>query len=213
MQEFEDLIGIHRDSQNITISSVLGLIEEWTDDEGKEIIRMIKQRNYYKRILTIHSHHLQEEGKMSLLGRFRRVYSNREFQDKFQERIRVDFANYLNLIKTPRVSLLATDRTDKTLLFLSEKKSIICDCPEPIYGSSEQLRFIPEPKRLQKNYFIRLDIGVRVSEVWNQVYFKLMDIASKGRVFCHPEIRDTLMAALGPEGIEDSLKQVIKDFE
>jgi hypothetical protein len=55
-------------------------------------------------------------------------------------------------------------------------------------------------------------VGKRVSEVWHATYFKLMNIASKGRVFCHPDIRDTLMVALGPNGINECLSQMIKEY-
>jgi len=39
-----------------------------------------------------------------------------------------------------------------------------------------------------------------------------MNIASKGRVYCHPEIRDSLMAALGPEGIKNCVDKVVSRF-
>ena len=56
----------------------------------------------------------------------------------------------------------------------------------------------------------RVSVGDRVSEVWQQVFFKLMEIASKGRVYCHPDVRDTVMAALGPEGVGAALGETIK---
>jgi hypothetical protein len=192
---------------------MLNLIEKWADEEGKKFIELIKYRNYYKRILTIHSYPSPEEGKKSLLERFKNVYKETGFQDKLQEKIKEKFENYLYSTEFLRVSLLAPDKTDKTVEILSTPKKIICDCPEPNYGTSENLRFVPEPQRLQRNYFTRATIGERVSEVWNQVYFRLMNIASKGRVFCHPDIRDTLMAAIGPEGIRECLESVIKDYE
>jgi hypothetical protein len=60
----------------------------------------------------------------------------------------------------------------------------------------QKLRFALEPKRLMQNYSSRVELGEHVSEVWQQVYFRLMDIASKGRIYCHPEVRDAIMAAL-----------------
>ncbi len=75
------------------------------------------------------------------------------------------------------------------------------------------LRFIPEPQRLQKNFKARLNASERVSEVWQQVHFNLMNIASKGRVFCHPDIRDGVMAALGPDVINDAVDVVMHKVE
>jgi hypothetical protein len=65
---------------------------------------------------------------------------------------------------------------------------------------------------LQQNYLTRIDVGDRVSEVWQQVFFKLMAIASKGRVFCHPGVRATVMAALGPDAIGNNVRTVVKEF-
>ncbi len=96
---------------------------------------------------------------------------------------------------------------------LQKPDRILCDCPNPPYGTKEKLRFLPEPERLQRNYLTRVEVGERVSEVWQQVYFKLMGIASKGRVYCDPLIRDTLMAALGPEAIRDTLREVVEEVE
>ena len=109
------------------------------------------------------------------------------------------------------MSKLSPEKTNKTIEMLTTPKKIICDCPSPNYGTSDKLRFISEPQRLQQNYFTRGTTGERVSEVWNEIYFKLMNIASKGRVFCHPDIRDTLMAALGPTGINDCLIKMIEE--
>jgi HD superfamily phosphohydrolase len=213
IKELEELIGVAKEPHSVIVDDMLNLIEKWADEEGKKFIELIKYRNYYKRILTIHSYPSPEEGKKSLLERFKNVYKETGFQDKLQEKIKEKFENYLYSTEFLRVSLLAPDKTDKTVEILSTPKKIICDCPEPNYGTSENLRFVPEPQRLQRNYFTRATIGERVSEVWNQVYFRLMNIASKGRVFCHPDIRDTLMAAIGPEGIRECLESVIKDYE
>lgn len=208
-KELKGLLGVTEYPRNITVDDILDLIEKRTDDEGKVIIKLIKHRNYYKRILTIHSYPPSPgKGKESPLDRFRGVYKKPHFQESLQQEITEVFKNQLS-VKDPKVSLLAPEKTNKTIEILSTPKKIICDCPTPIYGTSEMLRFIPEPQRLQRNYLTRADAGERVSEVWDEVYFRLMNIVSKGRVFCHPDIRDTLMAAIGPDDIKRCLKKVI----
>jgi hypothetical protein len=67
-------------------------------------------------------------------------------------------------------------------------------------------RFIPEPQRLQHTYAVRKEVGNKVSEVWEKEYFTLMEIASKGRIYCHPEIRNNIMAALSPNLIQEALE-------
>jgi len=38
-----------------------------------------------------------------------------------------------------------------------------------------------------------------------------MNITAKGRVYCHPSIRDNLMAVLGPEDIRKIIFKVIEN--
>ena len=42
-----------------------------------------------------------------------------------------------------------------------------------------------------------------------QVYGLLINIVSKGRIFCHPEIRDTLMQVLTLKDIENCIKDAM----
>lgn len=211
-KDFETLLGVSKEAKNVTINDILKLIEKWTDKEGKEIVNMIKQRNYYKRILTIHNYSLPEpeKGNKSFLEKFRGVYKNTGFQEKLQNKIKVRFENQLSGSQ-PKVSLLSPENTNRTVEMLNTPQKIICDYPSPNYGTIDKLKFISEPQRLQQNYFTRGTAGERVSGVWNEIYFKLMNIASKGRVFCHPDIRDTLMAALGPTGINECLQETIEE--
>lgn len=211
---FDELLGVSNKPRNITTDAVLELIRKWTDDQGKKLIDMIKCRNYYKRVLTIHSYPAPQQGQRSFLERFRESYRTKStFEEDLREEVSRAFSDYLTHTQAPKVSLLAPAKIDTTTDLLNKPCTIICDCLEPIYGTSDaekdMLRFIPEPERLRKNYLLRAEAGERVSQVWNQVHFKLMDIASKGRVFCHPEIRDTLMAALGPDGIKNCLERII----
>lgn len=36
-----------------------------------------------------------------------------------------------------------------------------------------------------------------------------MNIVAKGRIFCHPDIRNTLLAALGPRGLMECLEKTV----
>lgn len=215
IREFDFLLGINGDPKRVTIENVLKLIKKWTNEEGKEMIDMIINRNYFKRTLTIHSYkqNSEEEGKPAFIDTFRRVHLRSDFSKKLQKNILYTFNEFLDhLDPEAKVSLMAPERINSVSEILSLPNKILCDCPEPEVGTVEKLRFIPEPQRIQKNYFIRTDIGERVSEVWQQVYFKLINIASKGRIFCHPDIRDTLMAVLGPKVIKECLENTIKEF-
>ena len=207
----EELLGISSEPRVLTTNDILNLIEEWTDDVGKELVRNIKARNYYKRLVTIYRESAPDaSGQRPFLDRFREACSKPEFNDAVQKRIRKLLNTHLGQIEGPAASALAPARRDESLALLEEPGKILCDCPEAPYGSNEKLRFIPEPHRLQHNYLSRVEVGERVSEVWEQVFFRLMNIAAKGRVFCDPRVRDTLMAALGPDSIRNCVQETVE---
>jgi len=195
----------------VTNEMVLDLIAEWTNASGKGLVAMIKARNYYKRILTIHNYG-EEEGRPSLLEQFRENHRKPGFAARLQELIRKHLEEYLSGTSGPASSALGPEIRSEVLELLGQPGKILCDCPNPQYGSRQKLRFIPAPQRLRQNYLPRIDVGDRVSEVWQQVFFKLMGIASKGRVFCDPRVRGTIMAALGPDCILRSVRAVVREF-
>jgi HD superfamily phosphohydrolase/serine/threonine protein kinase len=212
VRSLEEFLGVSGDPQTVTNLDILKFIGKLTDDGGRRLVDMIRKREYYKRILTVHSEFSQEEGRKSLLDQFRATANQDGFGVELQKRVRTKLEQHLSQVSGPQASSLAPERRNKALEMLAEPAMILCDCPKPPYGSREKLRFIPEPSRVLRNYMSRASVAERVSEVWQQVFFKLMEIASKGRVYCHPEIRDTLMAALGPDGVQGALSDTIKMY-
>jgi hypothetical protein len=207
----ERLLGVASMPRPITAIDVLDLVGSCSDDLGKELIEGIKARNYYKRLITIHSE-LIESGRQSFVDQFREKSAKAGFNGALQVKIREKLSSHLAQVEGPAASSLAPARANEVLEILDKPGMILCDCPSPPYGSNEMLRFIPEPKKLQRNYFSRVEVGERASEVWQQVFFRLMNIAAKGRVFCDPRVRDTLMAALGPEPIRGIVKELVDKF-
>jgi HD superfamily phosphohydrolase/tRNA A-37 threonylcarbamoyl transferase component Bud32 len=202
------LIGVGADCQSTSPDQVLDLIAEWTDESGKEIIGLLRQRRFYKRVLTIHYERLPGETAESTWEKLRRVDRN-TLQRSLRDAIIEEYAKFVAAGDFSRTSLLAQERTDATMATLQKDNSILVDIPNPSYGAEDSLKVIPEPERLQKNYETRIKTGERISEVWGQVHYGLMRIAAKSRVYCHPDARDTLMAALKPENIKTLLDGLI----
>jgi len=48
--------------------------------------------------------------------------------------------------------------------------------------------------------------------MWGEIYFELMNIATKARVFCHPSIRNILMVTIGLEGLKLAVKRTVESF-
>lgn len=215
-KSLDNAIGYNDMPAKIGINEMLDIIEIGAGEDGKNLIQMIKQRKYYKRIITIHenSSEFDESGKKSFLQQFRDQHDRAGFQETLQEKFRIALIDFLDLTdKDSKMSLLTPQRTQMVIDMLGKKGTILCDAPSPSYGTDDQrLSIMPEPERLHKNYFSRVDAGIRVSEVWNQVYFKLMNIAAKGRVFCHPDVRDTIMAALGINQVMNLVKNALNEY-
>lgn len=134
---------------------------------------------------TIHSAP-GNEGKEDLLQRFRTALQQPDFDSRLQTALRERFDEYLVGVAGPQPSALAPEKRDAIQDELLKPGRILCDCPSPRTGSTERFRLAMEPKRRLQNYANRAEIAERVSEVWEQVNYRLMAIASKGRVYCHP---------------------------
>ncbi len=108
-------------------------------------------------------------------------------------------------------SSLIPDKVDDTVKILGQPNAILVDVPRPSAGSDKLLRVMPEPYRSQRSYSDRYATRDRIAGVWQQVHSPLIRLAAKGRIFCHPDIRDTLMAVLSYDTIDSILqKQVDK---
>jgi HD superfamily phosphohydrolase/tRNA A-37 threonylcarbamoyl transferase component Bud32 len=208
--ELKKIIGAEKIVKPINLDQILELINQFTDDGSKELIELIQARSYYKRIFTIHYNPSDNGAPNSLLNKFRNAIKKADFNKKLQEKILKEYLDFLSHTHYDKVSLLSPEVTDITIERLKLPNQILCDAPEPSYGTEKNiLRFIPEPHRLQRDYKTRKEAGNRVSEVWKQVYNRLMNITAKGRVYCHPEIRDNLMAALGPDDIRKIINKIV----
>jgi len=143
-----------------------------------DIINMIIKRQYYKRIVTIHDDQEPPAGRRSFIQKFRVAHKKAGFNEALRNKIMDYFIDYTRNHVTDN-SYFRMDDKDKIIQLLSKPYSILSDCPDPSYGGTELLNIIPEPQRLYKNYFSRVHTGETASIVWNNIYFKLMNIAAK----------------------------------
>ena len=209
--ELRILIGVENSPRRVDIFEVLGLIKKWAQNEGVDIINMIIKRQYYKRIATIHDDQEPPAGRRSFIQEFRVAHKKAGFNEALRNKIMDSFIDYTRNRVTDN-SYFQMDDKDKIIQLLSKPYSILSDCPDPSYGGTELLNIIPEPQRLYKNYFSRVHTGETASTVWNNIYFKLMNIAAKARVFCHPDIRNSLMATIGLDGLKLAVKEAVRPF-
>ena len=208
--ELEKFLGAHDKPAEVTIDLMLKFLAERTDLTGKELLEMIKARNYYKRLIVFHS----SAGLLTdaEYEKIQKLNNLTDFQNQLQLKIKEKYALKLNSSSLPNVSLLAPQVSSRVLAELVKPRRILVDAPRPSTGSRDKLFFIPEPKMMQRNLTTRSDDGRRVSDVWESIHAQLMSFAARASVFCHPEIRNSLLAALGPEGITESVKETLRRY-
>ncbi len=204
IREVENLLGLNGQVRTVDIRDMLNMIEKKANNPGKKLIAQLKQRQYYKNILTLTATQQNID-----IEKFRTACQNPAFHGRVQHRIAEKFRANLAGSAAVGHSLLRPEKTDRTLQLLGEPLVILCDAPKPSTGAGERLYFIPEPDRLKKNYLSRSLSAERISDVWSGIHEQLMKFAARAMVFCHPDIRDPLMAALGPEGVEQAVLEAI----
>lgn len=198
---------------NLSIKNILTLIEQCTNEVGKKLIEMIKKRNYYKRIYTIHK---DDRGIYKIFTE--KVANNKKaYQKRLAEELKIKFKAKLIVKQTELKKkgrsiesiTLSDDRVSEVEIYLEDEKMlpIICDAPPEILGGKEFLRLIPEPYRHRDNYENRTEIGSNISTIYNNIYKELMQQSSKGRIFCIPKIRDSLLHLLKPKDIMDCVRK------
>jgi HD superfamily phosphohydrolase len=93
----EEFLGISSEPRVVTAHDILSLIEEWTNDAGKEVVKNIKARNYYKRLVTIYRDSAPDaSGQRPFLDRFREACGKPGFNDAVQSEIRKLLDTHLN---------------------------------------------------------------------------------------------------------------------
>lgn len=212
--KFKEFLGIYCHPNRINALKVLEFIKKYileVDHKDKEnllnLVEMIKKRNYYKRIYTIHysREDLKIKGQERLLSKYRRKQANPNFQQNLREEIISFFIK--EYPKYEKAEIISREKIKKTLDILNQDSSLICDSCDPEYELKNlMLEIIPEPKY---SYNIQKNIKMHRSEVIEQVYGILINIVSKGRIYCHPEIRDTLMQVLTLMDIESCVNKAM----
>ena len=212
--EFNNFI-FNGNTYNFTLDYLLKIIIDNVEVSHKGLLTQLLNRDYYKRILTVH-HNTKDENNREIITEFRDLVKNKQdkLNEKLQEIITKKYYEVVTTMEsTQKISTLSPTITNKTLEFLKDPNMIICDAPKPSLGMKGKTpRFIPEPQRLQYKYNKRREVGNIVSEVWENEYSNLMEIATKGRIYCHPEIRNNLMAALSPRQIQEALELAMKSI-
>lgn len=212
---FNDHLRIFNEKPNLTIDDILNLIYQRTSENGKKLLNMVKRRNYYKRIYTIHPRKTKENLKGKFYIDFEGYVLNKKskFQSKLAKNLKKKFIESLTEVRVKdKSATLYEANTNEVVKALDEPLSIICDIPI-IDEKDDEIRLIPEPNKFRQNYETRNKIGEKISDVYHDIYNQLMVKTCKGRIFCHPKIRDVLLRVLTPNLIKECISSTYEDMK
>jgi len=175
---------------------ILDFLADRGTEVSKELVKLLKQRRLYKRILTVHRVTETVKGRRSDYDNLRDHY--KEFCPVFQKRLLAEFDR---LREKHRESTTCPDDTGVELVhsLLSGDHSILIDVPDAKYGSQLSLCIIPELESLKRNYDAKMHASKIMGDIWQNVYSSLMYSVCKARIYCHPAARDVITSILGYE--------------
>jgi len=191
-------------------------IIEWLADQttpaGRQILTMIINRDLYKRLLVV-----SRRRNLTLwdkLIKFRKFDSEMivGLQQEIQKRV-VDLVRTIDNSKRT-TSVLEPAATDRVIT-LSEKGSILIlvDIPTGRSGSSISLEYLPESDRQDTIGQWKEPCKLEDSVIWTQLHESFLESAGKIRIFCHPDVRDTLEAAISKNELERLVEASIRHLE
>jgi len=88
---------------------------------------MIINRQYYKRIVTIHNEEKVPKGVLGFVEKFRKAHTNVNFNQTLQKNIADSFVEYSK--ETITDTYFDTIDIDQTLSLLQTPNAILTDCP------------------------------------------------------------------------------------
>ncbi|MCS6972476.1 MAG: HD domain-containing protein [Leptospiraceae bacterium] len=209
-RKLKKFLGFDGHPKNTSSHDMLAFLGSEAPQPAQELATMLQSRQYYK-LLYDFDMDRETTDQDELLQKFRQHAGKQDFNAQLQQRI---LALYLTAVQSGRTgmaarSLLAGEHAETTLNILQTKLAILTDAPPPSLGARHKLRVVPVPKSIRKNYRYRSDSYSRTTGVWEKIHAHLMDLAAAARVYCHPEIRESLLAALGPSGIREAIAAVL----
>ena len=210
---FERMLGLRPSRQtdtfahlSIEIADVLAYLEDCGGAVTKELVALVQSRRLYKRIITVHRDTAASPTDAST---YRRIEDKRDVVlDRLREELQRAFSQERDKSKET-IDNPGNIASDRVMALLSQPHGLLLDIPEASYGSPLELCIIPELEGLKRNDDAKLNASQAMAKQWKSVYDVLMKSVCKIRIYCHPDIRDTLTAVLGYEELNRSLQNAL----
>jgi len=205
---------------------LLDWIYQNSPEKGQFLILDLARRNLYKRLATIYRHSKNEADWKDLLDFRRKYFGERsyiDFCENLQEQLLIHVRRRKGEIEEEArrqeekylTTALEEERFSRFEELMENRLCILVDIPDPerYIGADRPLLFIRET--LEKRYLDPIPEGYI-----NQIYEQLerhnkerMESLGVIRLFCHPEVRDTIRAVLNISDIIHITLQSLKRIQ
>ena len=180
----------------------------------------LAKRDLYKRLVSIHFNPINKSAWEELLEFRKQHFSDRkyiELCDCLQRTLLIEIRRRKNSGKVLHFTTsLEDEKFSRFEELMSENyASILIDIPNPSksVGSDTPLLFLKET--IEKRYLDDLpeDFLTQTSEFWNKHTEELMKSLAVIRIFCHPEVKNAIRAALSIPDILTITLETVRKFQ
>jgi len=189
--------------QNITETdlSILCFFYERTPVKSKRLLKMLASRELYKRLASL-DYSSERKGRESPWDLFQKISSDwgrkLELSQKLQERFKIEVRRRSKDSSSATLSDEKMEKFDE--LMEVSNLTILVDIP-PVKDIEQPLKFKKE--MMEDRYLdIPSEKMSQLSEAWMGTIEDLFKSICTVRIFCHPEVRNQIRAALTYDQIE-----------
>jgi HD superfamily phosphohydrolase len=180
---------------------------------GRELLKMIKLRKLFKRILVIS----KKENK-ELWADFyamRDVWWTGDRSVALQREFQRQIINHLSKMDKDKLKQMnLEEKVNKIIRWHKSKKILfLIDIPKERIPSHTSLEYLPESHHLEIRESWNKPHAFSESEIWSYLTMNFIELIGKIRIFAHPDIRETIKKAIPQNIREDLLKQSIKNVK
>lgn len=187
-------------------------LNKYLDSDGKEILKLLINRNFYKRIYTLHRTFMERHEEDTQFEKLR-ILSEKNKLGHFAKLLRKEIKDrFVDLTDKESEKTGSPTRSEiiKTKDKLDSEISIIVDIPKLKMGSELSFSIIPELESLKRSIEERMKASEYMRERWAKVYKTLFQSIQKIRIFCHPDIRRTIVNVLSYTEITNIVERTIR---
>jgi HD superfamily phosphohydrolase/predicted Ser/Thr protein kinase len=198
---------------SLTDRQIIAWVYQKTNQAGRNLLKMLLERQLYKRLLIISSKKNPKLWELFTNFIHQPTVSIVPLQKYIQDHLVEDLRSLDLNKRLPHSSLSKADIDKVVFLHQSGSILVLVDIPPRSRpGSTVPLQYLPESDRREMLEDWKEPKTLEDSVIWRDLHDSLVEAAGKIRVFCHPEIRDTIEKAFNKNYLELLVEDALKSL-